>query len=896
MIKSNEKTVSVDALDTERAIVTDLNKGLAEDVVSLSRSVRGKNKMPKNKRKSFLAKFAENLGDPIIRILIGALIINVLFMMKNINWPETIGIACAILVAALVSTISEYGSENAFEKLNERSGKGYVTVIRSGTRREINSEDIVSGDLILVAAGMSIPADCVVVSGSVGVNQAPLTGEAAELKKTSGVLYGESFDVAADGDAAPESSKIYKGCLCTKGECKAVVINVGERTEYGKIAHSLVREDRKSPLKERLSELAKTVSYLGYFAAFMIMAAYLVNSIVIDSGWNASVILLRIKDVRYIVSEILNAVTLGVSVIVMAVPEGLPMMITVVLSSNMKKMLRSGVLVRKMVGIETAGCMNVLFTDKTGTVTTGNMSVRKIITSSGEFIKSSDLSNHAVYREFVPLISDYLIGNTYRTATEKALVNFCKGTDSKCRTAVCKKLKFNSQNKYSACVYETSGIKKCAALGAAEKLLSSCKYYLAENGKVNVLNQSMKSRIFAAIKEETTDCARVMALTTSDLSCWDDICESRSTEYVFCALISIRDEIRHDIVSSVREATDAGVHVVMVTGDNRDTAEAIAREAGIINEKYTRSISGEELRSIDDEELKSILPKLAVVSRAMPQDKLRLVDISGKLGLVSGMTGDGINDAPSLKAADVGFAMGSGSDVAKEASDIILTNNSFSSITKAILYGRCVFESIRKFITFQLTMNLCALGVSLIGPFIGVESPITVIQMLWVNIIMDTLGGLAFAGEIPLKEYVKRPPMKRNAKILTGKMTCQILCCGLYTLALCIAFLKLPVFRRIISTESDTYFLTCFFALFIFCGLFNSFNARAPVGKLFSHISGNKAFIFIIAFVSVAQLTIIYFGGEIFRCTPVSLRDLGICFIISATVIPVDQIRKKIAA
>ena len=887
-VKSNLKTL----LHIETNVITDIEKGLTKEQIRISGTTYGENKLSRIKRRPFLSKFISNLKDPIIRILIGALVINTVFMMKNINWAETLGIACAVLVAAFVSTVSEHGSEKAFDKLNERTGRSKVSVIREGVARSLDEEDIVAGDVILIGAGMTVPADCVIFNGSVCVDQSSLTGESSEIKKYQHFVYGNKIDAVKIFDTASESSKIYKGCLCTKGECFAVVCRVGEQTEYGKIARELAGGDRKSPLKERLSELAKTISYIGYIAAFMIMAAYLFNAIVVDSSWNAEVILFRIKDIRFLISKILNAVTLGVSVIVVAVPEGLPMMITVVLSSNMKKMLKSGVLVRKMVGIETAGCMNILFTDKTGTLTAGNMSVRKIVTASGEFSTATELSNDASNKEIIPLISDFLVGNTYRSPTENALINFCKGIPKENAPDLIDKLKFNSDNKYSACLYKTSGTIRCAVLGAAEKLLSMCEYQISENGRVKIFDSYSKERIIKIMDHETSCCARVIVLALTGDENWSEICCNKKAPLIFYSLISIRDELRKDITSSVKETLNAGVHVIMITGDNEYTARAVASEAGIINDDHYISLSGEKLRTMSDEELTETLPKLAVVSRSLPSDKQRLVEVARKMGLVSGMTGDGINDAPSLKAADVGFAMGSGSDVAKEAADIILTNNSFVSITKSILYGRCIFESIRKFISFQLIMNLCALGVSLIGPFIGEESPITVIQMLWVNIIMDTLGGLAFAGEIPLSEYMRRPPINRDEKILTSNMVSQIICCGLYSLTLSIFFLKSQTFKNMIGLDNGTYFYTCFFAFFIFCGLFNSFNARAPVGGLLSHISGNKAFISILIFVTAVQLTIIYFGGEIFRCTPVMFKDLAVCFILSSTVIPIDQLRK----
>ncbi|MBR6051033.1 MAG: HAD-IC family P-type ATPase, partial [Clostridia bacterium] len=734
---------------------TDIERGLDAEEVIQSRKKNGANELIKVRRRSFISKFVSNLSDPIIKILIGALIINTALNFKNINIPETIGIACAVLTATVVSTVSEQGSEAAFEKLKESAGRGKVTVRRSGRTKEIPISELVAGDVCYIRAGMRIPADCVIAEGGVGANEAPLTGESADVKKAQGCF-------------------LYKGCLCTSGECVAVVTKVGAATEYGKIAENVSAEERKSPLKERLSELAKSVSRLGYAAAALIIFVYLFNSVVVDSGFNGAVIVQRIKDLKFVLSTVVSAVTLGVSVLVVAVPEGLPMMITVVLSSNMKKMLRSGVLVRKPVGIETAGSMNILFTDKTGTLTSGNMTVNRVYVGEKCYRDCRELAENE--KDIIPLISKHLIGSSSRSPTEKALVNFCKGTQPAERTLCEEKMNFDPAVKYSACVFEGGGSVRCAVLGAAEKILSRCTSY-SERGKSRKMTRQASSRFKDVIIRETSSCARVLALGLCDRSGWESIKSDENVDMTLTALISIRDELRPDIKKSVALAKQAGVQIVMITGDNKDTAGAIAKEAGILD--GGKVLTGGEISEMTDKEIDGILPRLSVVARATPGDKLRLVESAHRLGLVSGMTGDGINDAPSLKSADVGFAMGSGSDVAKEAADIILTNNSFSSVTNAILYGRCVFESIRKFITYQLMMNLCALGVSLIGPFVGIDAPITVIQMLWVNIIMDTLGGLAFAGEIPLAEYMRRPPVVRNEKILNAGMTGQILYLGI---------------------------------------------------------------------------------------------------------------------
>lgn len=874
-------------------IKTDTVRGLNEKQVEESRNNYGKNVLTKQKKRSFIAAFFQNLSDPIIKILIGAMVLSTVLSIRDINIPETVGIAAAVLIAATVSTLSEYGSEKAFEKLRQEAESTSCFVIRNGTRMEIAESELVKGDLVLIGGGSRIPADCRVISGAVSVDQSPLTGESREIKKHPQGSDGNSFkkELAlslSDADA------LFKGCLCTRGECRATVISVGDATFLGGVAEKVQTESKPGPLKMRLSELARSISFIGYVAAGMVIAAYLFNAVVIDSAWNSTLMLQKVTDLKWMIKTVIDAVTLGVSVIVVAVPEGLPMMITVVLSSNMKKMLKNGVLVRKMTGIETSGSMNILFCDKTGTLTSGNMSVSKLITGEREYLSEKDLQKSEALSKAAAAIPYGLISSGKRTATEKALASFFKvGGKDRTKffsdTVICP---FDATKKYSACLLSSGGERKTAILGSCEKILLACDYYLSENGTVKIMDTSSRKRFENAIKNEADASSRVMAFAIGSRDNWNDTVRGMMSGLTLVFLISIKDRLRNGISKCVSEAKRAGVRVVMMTGDNKDTAAAIAKEAGIADRKESLILSGDDIGKMTDEEIASVLPRLSVIARASPADKLRLVEIAQNEGLVTGMTGDGVNDAPSLKAADVGFAMGSGSDVAKEAADIILTENSFRSITEAMLFGRTVFASIRKFIIFQLTMNFCAVGICLICPFLGIETPITVIQMLWVNIIMDTLGGIAFAGEVPLSEYMRRPPIKREEKILEPSMVMQIFICASYTLLVCLGFLKIPGIRFFFCRHDDLYFMTCFFGVFIFCGIFNSFNARSPKRGLFDHIAGNKAFIAVILLVAIGQTAIIYLGGDVFRTTPLSLRDLFICALIAFSVIPADMIRK----
>ena len=361
----------------------------------------------------------------------------------------------------------------------------------------------------------------------------------------------------------------------------------------------------------------------------------------------------------------------------------------------------------------------------------------------------------------------------------------------------------------------------------------------------------------------------------------------------FISLLFIKDELREEVKDGIELVRKAGIRTVMITGDNKKTAMSIAKDAGIIFDDKDIILTSSELNNMSDVDVKKIIPRLSVVSRALPTDKSRLVRLSQELGLVVGMTGDGVNDAPALKKADVGFAMGSGTEVAKEASDIILLDNNFNSIVKAILYGRTIFKSIRKFIIFQLTVNFCAVFLSIVGPFIGVANPVTVIQMLWVNMVMDTLAGIAFSYEAPLLEYMDEPPKKRDEKILNSYMIHEIIFTSIYSFLLCIFFLKSPLIHSFFrSGKNDIYFMSAFFGLFIFMMIFNSFNARTSRLNIFANLLSNKVFLGIILFIVAVQVLLIYYGGDLFRTTSLSLKEIEIMLICAFSVIPVEFIRK----
>ncbi len=856
--------------------------GLDSREVEESVKKYGKNILSEKKKEGFFIQLIKSFNDPIIKILIGALVINGIASMGRINWAETVGIALAILIATFVSTISEYTSSIAYEKLSREGGKNNYSVIRKGKMTEIPLEEIVVGDRILLFRGQTVPCDGILVSGAIGCDQSALTGESREVGKVCECRYAVDLDCFKFD--LHSNTQVFRGAGIVRGEGEMIALRVGDATFIGEIAGSLQDNTRPSPLKHRLGELAKTIGFMGYVGAFMIAFAYLFNSFFIKSGMDMVLVRERLSDVPYLISEILRAVTVAVSVVVVAVPEGLPMMITVVLSSNMKRMMKGGVLVRRLVGIETAGNLNILFTDKTGTLTTGEMSVVALCGHDWGARVGKD-SEPLCTKAVKECIGAVCFGGEGANATEKALSAYAKT-----KIHLAKKLPFSSDVKFSA------GLDKKGTaffVGAPEVVLSGCTRTIDEWGREIPFERSSLLEVKEKQREFSLASCRVLCLARGDREAFEKAERGELSDIIFLALVALRDPVRKDVCRSVSDCTKAGIQVVMVTGDNPETARAIALETGIITDERNVVLEASRLHEMEDREVSGILHRVAVVSRALPSDKIRLVRIAEEMGKVVGMTGDGINDAPALKAADVGFAMGSGTEIAKNAGDIVITDDSFPSITRAVLFGRTVFHSIRKFIVFQLMMNLCAMGISLIGPFMGIESPVTVIQMLWVNIIMDTLGGLAFAGEPALRKYMLKKSPPRDAKLISKRMLSQILITGGYSLALGIFFLKSPFIRGLFGGD-ETYHLTAFFAMFIFCGIFNSFNARTEKVNVLSCIAGNKPFIFIMTLVAMIQLLIIYFGGEVFRCTPLEPIHLLYCALIALTVIPADMIRKMI--
>ena len=767
----------------------------------------------------------------MLKILLIALGINCVFITQSDSVLETFGIALAILIAVIVSTVSEQASNAAFEKLQRQTQDIMVRVRRNGAVCEIPIDQVVVGDLVLLESGDKVPADGVLVEGHIEVDQSVINGESEPAPKN-------------------QTDKVLSGTVVTNGVAIMRVTEVGDNTFYGKMAGELKVEQPKSPLKVKLEKLAKLISIIGYIGAALVAFAYLFST-------------LYLHGETFSFNHIINTATLVVSVIVMAVPEGLPMMITVVLSSNVKNMMKDKVLVRKINGIETAGSMNILFTDKTGTLTMGKLEVAKIITDAPEI-----LSAILRYNNSSTMSGKRAIGGNF---TDRILLEYAQKMP--CGSyEIIEQTPFTSANKYMKTV--VAGATRGGLLAEGENNLT---FYKGAPEVILKMCTGNHDGVRKQILDLTAQAFRVIACAVDDK---------------FVGLVAIRDGVRPEAAPAVKKLHSAGIQTVMITGDARETAIAVAREVGILLGSGDVVLTSAELSQLTDAELEKILPNLRVVSRAMPNDKSRLVRVAQSLGLVVGMTGDGVNDAPALKIADVGFSMGSGTEVAKEAGDVVIIDDNIQSIAKATSYGRTIFKSIRKFLIFKLTINFVAMSISILAPFLGIPVPITVLQMLWINIIMDTLAGLAYGGERPRASYMQEPPKRRNEPIITRYMWGQILYASIIISFISFWFLLSPIVQTPLDAHGQIYSMTAFFAFFMFINIFNAFNSRTHDINPTSYMSLNKPFVLIMAVVVVAQVLMIFFGGEIFRTTALSFRHFAVVTMLALTIIPVDMLRK----
>lgn len=878
--------------------------GLKNSEVSASKKLYGSNILPQPARQSFANKLWENMQDPMIKILLVALGINMLFVyMGQVDWVEALGIMIAILLAVLVSTWSEYSNENAFQSLQEEASRSSCKVWRDGRPKSIFVEEVVVGDAVILESGDKLPADGYLVEGEVQVDQAALNGESEPMQKISREIKTAQ---AKEGIDLLDKSQLFRGSVVLEGTGIMIVERIGANSLYGQLTQELKDEERDSPLKLKLKALAQKISRLGYSGGVLIAVAVMLHKLFEAGGWAAYT-----SNWSLVFSDLLQALILAIIIIVMAVPEGLPLMIAIVSSLNMRKMLRDNVLVRKLVGIETAGSLNLLFTDKTGTITKGQLEVVAYLNGEGKAYGRLEelpvaLQEWTLQQVLLNTSSssngEAIVGGNM---TEAALNKFIgKRRPQKSATRI-SFMPFNSKNKYSVALIESDGVYHGLIKGAPEKLLEQCDTYLGANGSALAWSSKQRVALEQRMQEQAGKAMRLLALCSFEASNANvNTSQSTSAEvtvpekgWTLLGVVAIRDDVRQEAVQAINEVQAAGVQVVMITGDRKETAMAIAWDAGLLRSAKELVWSSAELAELSDEEVKRQLPRLRVVARALPLDKLRLVRLAQELNLVVGMTGDGVNDAPALKRADVGFAMGRGTEVAKEAGDIIILDDNFLSIKQGILYGRTIYNNICKFIVFQLTINLAAVLTSFIAPFLGIDKPLTITQILWINLVMDTLAALAFGGEPALASYMREVPKRRNEAIVNKSMLLDILLCGSIMTLLGLAFFESSWVDSLFRNSSDhIYTYTGYFSAFIMMAVGNAFNVRTKSINVLQNIQANPDFLQVMCLIVVVQIGMTYFGGSLLRTAPLKAEEwlvVSACGCLMLVVGTMDKLISK---
>ena len=860
--------------------------GLTTMQAEASKAKFGTNALSVKMPQTFWQMYFESFEDIWIRVLCGAAVIQLIIYGLSFIYPqyfhqdiiELVGVAVAILLSTGVSTQQNYSNERQFNTLQAEASKIDVKVYRDGEVKVLPIDDIVKGDVVLVQAGEQIPVDGILVKGKLKVSQASLNGESRDEDK---VTPNEEIprEKIEDFD---NPNWVFRGSTVTSGEALIEAVVIGDNTVLGGISQALGEDGKPSPTAEKMDTLGMQIGKLGMAGATISVIVNIAMEIFgAVTAWTAPAVF----------GLAIDQLMLFVSIIIMAVPEGLPLMSAMVASMNSRRMLKENILVRNSASIETAGYMNILFSDKTGTITEGALSVVDWIDGTGDIFEDLNAKSDAYKTEIIKgigLNNDALVADgkaVGSNGTDRALMNYLIGMNEANidKTVITDKVPFDSQTKCAKVTTpEATYIK-----GAPDYFLDSCKYYLNGNGDVQPLTEDNRNAIDKAMHNQMGRSMRLL-ITMKEIPEYETP--------ILMGIVCIRDNVRKDVKHTVGVMNKAGCAVVMVTGDNAETAQAIAKEAGIIKDAKDVILTSAELERMSDEEVSKIIPHLKVVSRAKPLDKKRLVDLAQKLGYVVGMTGDGVNDSPALKSADVGFSMGDGTSVAKDASDIVIVNNSLASICNALKYGRTMTKSVGKFLIFQLTVNVATILMNIIMPLLGYEEPFAIVQILWINLIMDTLAAIAFGGEPALERYLEEKPISRSANVLTKYMKESIATSAIYITLVSAVLVVMPNFLKDIGVIDDEMTRTFIFAFFIYAIIFNSLNTRSKGMNLFEHIGDNKKFILVMGSIFVMQTALIYVAGPVFKTVALPLESLLIAMLLGLVIIPMDMLKKKLVA
>ena len=875
--------------------------GLSDKEAAESRAKHGSNLIPDSEPTTFWAEFKETFGDPMIRILLAiAALMIVMCVLGYADIYEPAGTIVAVLIVAFVSAKTGVASDTKYRELKDSTKKDQCKVYRNGLVTVIDVDDVVVGDKVLLQSGDKVPADGILVYGALKVDNSALNGEAEECSKTAA---GEDVRLAEEitGDTFVDAHSLFRGAVLFDGEGVLDVQKVGLRTMMGKMAEEMQDDEPDSPLKVKLSKLADMISTFGYIGAIVIAVLYM-GYFVLNAGGFGAYLALGAPE---IIKDVVEAVSLAIVIIVCAVPEGLPLMISLVLMQNTSKMLDHNVLVRKAEGIETAGSLNILFSDKTGTITKGHLEVVEFFTGDGTSIPLPELARHGKIKGLL----DLAIGKNTQSmfdaegrviggnATDQALMKFLgaetfKGLEG--TYTVARAQSFNSTNKFSQAYLSELG--RTFYKGAPEKFLAASQKCLNATGEEQAIDLE---KLGEKIDELAAKSMRLLAFGYSE----QELTENQlNPDLTIVGFFGIRDDVRPEAREAISEVQNAGIQVVMITGDRLETAVAIAKDAGLLKNSEDVALTSAQLSQLSDEEVKRIIPHIRVIARALPTDKSRMVRLCQEMNLVVGMTGDGVNDSPALKRADVGFAMGSGTEAAKEAGKIVILDDNFKSIKDAIWYGRTIYHNILKFCKFQLVINVAAVVVSAIAPFFGVEEPLKVTHLLFVNLVMDGLGAIMLGNEPARERYMTEKPRRRDESIVSRSMMTQILTMGLWLTVLSFAFLKIPFFNQFFATTEQK--LSAYFVLFIWCALFNGFNVRDEGFEIFKGLNENTGFMKVFLIIILVQAVIVNAAlipvpvfqwiGNMFSCVPFGPAGWCVVAVLAVTMVPVDLVRKAL--
>lgn len=847
----------------------DKNKriGLTDEQVKQSREQHGKNVLTPPQRTSLWKLYLDKYRDPIIQILLVAAFVSLILAFIEKNFMETIGIFVAVFLATTVGFYFERDAAKKFNLLTALSEEQPVKVRRNGKVMEIPRHDVVVGDVVLVEVGDEVPADGeLIVCNDLQINESTLTGEPVTEKSLEG-----------GGDGAYPRNVILRSTMVMNGRGEFVVTAVGDATEIGKVAKKSTEQTSvETPLHMQLDKLAKMISKVGSVVSVAAFFIFLIHDILTNPAWGG-------KDYFYMAEIVLKYFMMAVTLIVMAVPEGLPMAITLSLALNMRRMLKSNNLVRKLHACETMGAVTVICTDKTGTLTQNKMQVSALELKQGD---EALLDTAIALNSTVELNDGKPIGNP----TESALLLWldAQGKDYeelRKQVNVLKQLPFSTERKMMATLAEVDGETYLFVKGAPEIVMKKCIIEdRMQRQSVEELDEwqhkAMRTLAFAYKKIEAS------IMRTSRTSTAEVVALLDANDLQLQAIAAIADPIRPDVPAAVQECRHAGIEVKVVTGDTAATALEIGKQIGVFEDEPEnigadgsltsldqQMITGEQWEALSDEEAYERAKDIRVMSRARPTDKQRLVAMLQKRGEVVAVTGDGTNDAPALHYAHVGLSLGSGTSVAKEASDMTLLDDSFKSIANAVMWGRSLYRNLQRFLFFQLVVNVVALLLVLGGSVIGTEMPLTVTQILWVNLIMDTFAALALASLPPSHEVMKDKPRKASDFIINKSIGFGILFCGIVFFL--VMFALLVYCERRGKGGVDVHELTMFFTTFVMIQFWNLFNAKALMSHhtAFRHFLKDKGMILVLVLVLVGQWIIVTFGGEMFRTTPLSLHE-----------------------